>query len=286
MHQNRKNEIIYFDERAFGNGFLHLSMAGRTLPNPNYIICHSQKGDAVWARYNFEYVISGKGYIETKNKTYTVQAGDLFFLNKLQPITYYADKTDPYEKLFLVVEGSLADNLLEAHGITKSVIVAHADARPVFDRVFELADRHGGEFIDAESYTELSCCVLRLAQLISPPDFTVRQNAETLPATVVKNYIENNIYDRITLSELASVVGFSVSQTERVFKAKYGISPVRYALDKKLELARHLFSTTYLNVGEVAERLAFSNVKYFSRQFKRAFGKSPSHYIKTLKPFS
>ena len=279
MKNNRKNEIIYFDERSRGNDFLHLAMAGKTLPNPNYLIVHSSKAGTVWERYNFEYVVSGKGYIETKEKTIPVRAGDLYFLNKLQQHTYYADRDDPFEKLFLVVEGSLVDSILSAHGITESAAVVHADARAIFEQAFALANKHAGEFFDAESYTELSCCILRLAQLIAPPQFNERERKEN-PAVVAKNFIDYNVYERIDLSEIASAVHLSVSQTERVFRAMYGVPPMRYALDKKLNVAKHLFMTTFLNVSEVAERLSFTNVKYFSRQFKAAFGQSPSSYMK------
>ena len=279
MHSNRKNEIIYFDERSHGNSFFHLSMAGRTLPNPNYIICHSRKSGALWERYNFEYVISGKGYIETRDKTLPVGKGDLYFLNKLQQHTYYADKQAPYEKLFIVVEGSLADKMLEAHGVTESALVVHADARALFEQIIALSDRHEGQFIDAEAYTEISSILLKLIQLVKPPDFNTTAMDEH-PATIIKNYIDYNIYDKITLAEIADTVHLSVSQTERIFKAKYGVSPVRYMLDKKLEVAKHLFITTYLNVTEVSKRLAFSDIKYFSRLFKAKFGQSPSRYMK------
>ena len=211
MHSNRKNEIIYFDERSHGNSFFHLSMAGRTLPNPNYIICHSRKSGALWERYNFEYVISGKGYIETRDKTLTVGKGDLYFLNKLQQHTYYADKQAPYEKLFIVVEGSLADKMLEAHGVTESALVVHADARALFEQIIALSDRHEGQFIDAEAYTEISSILLKLIQLVKPPDFNTTAMDEH-PATIIKNYIDYNIYDKITLAEIADTVHLSVSR--------------------------------------------------------------------------
>ena len=136
MRYNRKHEIIYLDERTYSNDFFCLAMAGKTLPNPNYIINHSYKDGSVWDKYNFEYVLSGKGYIETRDKTYCVGEGDLFFLNKLQQHVYYADRKEPYEKLFLVVSGSLVDSLLADHGVTESVIVAHTDAKAIFEQAF------------------------------------------------------------------------------------------------------------------------------------------------------
>ena len=63
-----------------------------------------------------------------------MQKGDLYFLNKYQQHIYYADKNDPYDKYFLVVEGKLVDKFLEAHDITESVIVVHKDVADVSAR--------------------------------------------------------------------------------------------------------------------------------------------------------
>lgn len=280
MHINRKDEIIYFDERQAKNGFFHLSMCGITLPNPNYIIHHAPKGGSMWDAYNFEYVVSGKGYIETTDKKFTVAAGDLFFLKKLQQHTYYADRTDPYKKLFFVVDGSLADEILKAHGVNESIAVVHADAGPIFEHIFSILEKCGERSIDDSSYTELSCCFLKFVQLIAPPDFTA-VSVQNHPAVAIKNYVDYNIYERITLTELADVVHLSVSQAERIFKTKYGVSLIKYTLNKKLDTARQLLATTHLNIGEVSERLSFGSPKYFSRQFKLRFGFSPSEFIRS-----
>lgn len=164
MHVNRKNENIWLDERLFGNEYFHVSMAGETTPNPNYIISHTPETDSGWNRYNFEYVLSGKGYIETKDRVYAVQKGDLYFLNKYQQHIYYADKNDPYDKYFLVVEGKLVDKFLEAHDITESVIVVHKDVADVFRQAFRAlsaADKTGDE-----TYNAMTGIVLKLVQAV------------------------------------------------------------------------------------------------------------------------
>jgi YesN/AraC family two-component response regulator len=43
-----------------------------------------------------------------------------------------------------------------------------------------------------------------------------------------------------------------------------------------VERARHLLDETELTVGQVATILGYSDVAYFSRQFKRYAGRSPS----------
>ncbi|MCQ2399061.1 MAG: AraC family transcriptional regulator [Clostridia bacterium] len=75
----------------------------------------------------------------------------------------------------------------------------------------------------------------------------------------------------------------SVSQTERAFKEAYSVSPIRYALLEKLSVAKKLFTSTSMTVREVAEKLSFDNVNYFSRQFKKAYGISPQRFIREKK---
>lgn len=129
------------------------------------------------------------------------------------------------------MEGSLADKMLEAHGVTESALVVHADARALFEQIIALSDRHEGQFIDAEAYTEISSILLKLIQLVKPPDFNTTAMDEH-PATIIKNYIDYNIYDKITLAEIADTVHLSVSQTERIFKAKYGVRRPIHARQK------------------------------------------------------
>jgi AraC-like DNA-binding protein len=49
-----------------------------------------------------------------------------------------------------------------------------------------------------------------------------------------------------------------------------------------LHKAKELFSTTDLNVTEVTFSVGFKNLEYFSREFTREFGKTPSEFGKWL----
>ena len=51
-------------------------------------------------------MVKGKGYVEINGETHEVKAGDLYFLAPMQEETYYADKDDPFEKMFLCCAGT------------------------------------------------------------------------------------------------------------------------------------------------------------------------------------
>lgn len=278
-YANRKKEIIYLDERLHTNESLHLAMLGITNPTPQYLICHSAKTNTLWNRYNFEFVLSGKGYIETKGKKYTVEAGDLFFLNKFREHTYYSDMKDPYEKMFIVVEGGLVDNLIAYHNLTESVVIKHVQAKHLFERLFELAKTHNTSQLDSLCYAEIASTLIELLQIIKPLPFTTI-SPDSSPERVMYDYIENNLYSKIRVEDVANVAHLSVSYAQKIFKQKFSKPILRYIMDKKLQLAQHLFLTTYLNVNTVSERLSFENPKHFSKMFKQKYGLSPSKYIK------
>jgi len=68
----------------------------------------------------------------------------------------------------------------------------------------------------------------------------------------------------------------SVSTLERWTKKVYGVSPMKYMVNYKLDRAMNLLEHNTYKVKEVVHLLGFSSISYFSSCFKKKFGKSPS----------
>ena len=51
-----------------------------------------------------------------------------------------------------------------------------------------------------------------------------------------------------------------------------------FSFKERIEIARQLLSTGLYNVTQVAERAGFDSVSYFSAEFRRLTGETPSHY--------
>jgi AraC-like DNA-binding protein len=281
MYTNRKEEIIYLDDLFRANDFLHTSLLGVTKPTPSYFICHSAKIGTLWKYYNLEYVVSGKGYIETPEGKFTVSAGTAFFLNKNCEHVYYADKNEPFEKYFVCISGSLMDRLVEFHGLNDSVTVKNVDLSGIFERMFALAKDCEGEFFPTH-YPAFCGLLTELLQTFAPTNFTAIKQDNT-PAERMREYIEKNIYSKLNLEEIANASNLSVSYAQKIFKKQYNLSIIDYVIDRKLHLARHFLVYTYLNVEAVSEKLSFSNPKYFSKMFKKKYGLAPLQYSKKIR---
>ncbi|MNO05578.1 Arabinose operon regulatory protein [compost metagenome] len=63
-------------------------------------------------------------------------------------------------------------------------------------------------------------------------------------------------------------------------KRVYGLTPMEYLTDYRLEQAKLLLLKTEIPVAAVAERTGFENTAYFSRRFTSKVGISPLRYRK------
>jgi len=80
------------------------------------------------------------------------------------------------------------------------------------------------------------------------------------------------------LKQVASMLGMSYTRFRTVFKEQTGFSPHQYRLEVKINKAKAMLKQTPLTVTEIADRLGFSSVYYFSRLFKSKTGQSPCRY--------
>ncbi|WP_082633081.1 AraC family transcriptional regulator [Lacimicrobium alkaliphilum] len=92
------------------------------------------------------------------------------------------------------------------------------------------------------------------------------------------NFIKDNFTRDISITELAEHAHLSVSALERRFRKSLGKSPRQLINQLRLEYSRRLLIESKNPVYWVAEHCGFGDANYFSRQFMREFGESPSSF--------
>jgi transcriptional regulator GlxA family with amidase domain len=88
--------------------------------------------------------------------------------------------------------------------------------------------------------------------------------------------MEANIEEPLSLDEIASLVGVSRRQIERLFKRYVGQVPTRYYLDMRLRRARELLLQTAMSIMEIAVACGFQSPPHFSKCYRNLFGHTPS----------
>lgn len=91
-------------------------------------------------------------------------------------------------------------------------------------------------------------------------------------------YIRKNLDKEIELEALAKVCCLSKDHFIRLFKKEMKTTPIKYINQKKIEKAQLMLFTGHRSVKDIAYALAFNNVSYFDRLFKRFVGCTPIEY--------
>ena len=105
------------------------------------------------------------------------------------------------------------------------------------------------------------------------------QSDERLVAA--KEYMDLYFKEKECLSGAVEICRLTGRRFNDIFKIRYGVTPNRYLIAKKIDYAKQLLSIGYLPISEVADMAGFSDVYYFSKLFKQETGATPGNYKKS-----
>jgi AraC-like DNA-binding protein len=153
------------------------------------------------------------------------------------------------------------------------------------ERLWQLGSMLARESAQPDAYSSLACdCLvtLLLVQLFRSDQrrFTPARVARLSPAQVrrVTEHIEAHLAERISLAELAQLVGTSQSHFSHAFKATTGLPPHRWQLEARIRQSQALLSRRRSSVADVALATGFADQSHFTRVFRRVVGETPANW--------
>ncbi len=96
---------------------------------------------------------------------------------------------------------------------------------------------------------------------------------------IQKHFLE----EKIPIRTLAEKCGISEVYLKKLFIKKFKVPPIKYIIQLKINYACDLLSLGQYSVTQVAELCNFTDVYFFSKQFKSYLGISPSTYVNKYK---
>lgn len=94
----------------------------------------------------------------------------------------------------------------------------------------------------------------------------------------VREYIEDNIDQRISVELLAGLANLSVCYFVRAFKHSVGITPHDYLIRQRVERTKQLLAGTDMPLSQIALAAGFADQSHFARRFRQHVGMSPRDY--------
>lgn len=85
---------------------------------------------------------------------------------------------------------------------------------------------------------------------------------------------------RLSVSEMAALVGLSESWFATVFRQTTGKTPLQWQLSRRIEAARQLMDDEALSIAEIAAQYGFADQAHFTKVFRQFTGDTPAAWRK------
>ncbi len=149
---------------------------------------------------------------------------------------------------------------------------------PCFEEVSDIADT----FHSSDNIFEICRCILHLFELLvhhcNTSDFDVIKNdisSHNLRKIIL--WTENNYLKKISIDEVAAIVGYEKHYFCNKFKVLTGISYINYVNNLRIQHACRLLANGS-SVSDVCNECGFENLSYFIQLFKKIAGVTPKTY--------
>ncbi|MGI6005957.1 MAG: response regulator [Ruminococcus sp.] len=122
----------------------------------------------------------------------------------------------------------------------------------------------------------LSDYVLKVMELCND----AQKSFEARPIREVKEYIEKNYAQKLSLEEIGKVVCLNPVYLSTLFKNQTGMTITNYMIKVRMEEAKRLLRETHMNVSSIAAKVGYTDTKFFSKTFMKQVGIKPVEYRK------
>jgi AraC family transcriptional regulator len=94
----------------------------------------------------------------------------------------------------------------------------------------------------------------------------------------LREHIDSNIDQRISVETLAKLANLSVCYFVRAFKLSVGVTPHDYLIRRRVKRTMELLSDTDMSLSEIALAAGFADQSHCARRFRQHVGMSPRDY--------
>ncbi|MEO0676610.1 MAG: GlxA family transcriptional regulator [Pseudomonadota bacterium] len=183
--------------------------------------------------------------------------------------TIHWENQDSFTEEFDEVELTKSIFVIDGNRVTTAGGTASIDLMLKF-----IADDHGEELANAVA-DQLIYSTIRTDQDTQRLSIPTRIGVRHPKLSLVIQQMELNIEEPISPSILASDVGMSTRQLERLFRRYLNRSPKRYYMELRLQKARNLLMQTDMSVINVALACGFASPSHFSKCYRAHYNTTP-----------
>lgn len=264
-------------------------------PNQKLLYAHSSIYAKDWlsilhTHYFSElfFILDGAGHFIIEDKLYPVSVNDLVIV---KPNILHTEISTPEHPLKYIVLGIEGLDLTPNTAQDEDVLFCITNLNDIKDTVLFLLKQLISE-TDTQAFGYERLCQNYIENLVITLNRHPKFSTTLIPVdtkknsrlcTTIRRHIDSHYKDDITLDSLANLVHVSKYHIIHTFTEEYGISPIKYLSNKRIEESCHLLQTTDYPLSSISRTLGFSSPSYFSQAFKKEMHVAPLEYRKTFR---
>ncbi|CAG7646250.1 HTH-type transcriptional activator RhaR [Paenibacillus solanacearum] len=242
-------------------------------------------------------IVQGPVWLQIDQHSFRAETDEIYFINSCQvhSVTSFRgvncvilgmvfDKTLLFSQENMEMK-HLVSLFLRSDKVENKYTKTHpiwADLNNEMDKAYQeyTLEEAGHEYCILSSVYRVIFPILRLYKQelnSSPPQHYASHYMRLKPAI---DYMEEHLADKVYMDTVCEKVNLSLNYFSILFKKVFGMPPVQYMTQLRMNRAKRLLLDEGKSVTEIAELCGFCNINYFDKVFKEKNGFSPMEFRK------
>lgn len=252
--------------------------------------------------WEFQCVDKGEAEVRTDDGTHYLSRGQVIFHkpNEFHTMTA-AGKSAPNIVVVSFACDSPCMNFFEKRILSLSdaernlmgLLIAEARrciASPLDDPYLEKMEKRTDCMFGAQQLIRLYLeqILISMIRRLTMPQLSVHmEQLGTHPHSATYNkilfYLEEHIQQYVSIEDICHDNLIGRSQLQKLFREQHNCGVIEFFSRMKIEFAKQLIRENQMNFTQISDFLGYSSIHYFSRQFKKISGMTPSEYAVSIK---
>jgi AraC-like DNA-binding protein len=283
MKHTRNSEVRYmtYAENNLWNtkvntiGFESISAHSSypSLGHPQEYSFNFERG-RVLQEFQLVYITKGSGQFASQQiQKCDIEEGTIVLLKPEEWHTYRPDETTGWECYWVGFSGLGAENLSTLNQLNK--IGYDEEMVGLYRKILDVSND------ERPGYQQLISGILihLVAHLIyRAKDKNWRDKQVIDKIDKARILIREKINTQLSPEEIAASLNMSYTWFRRMFRQYTGLAPAQYIAQLKIQKAKEVLSVSNKTIKEIAIDLGFESIDYFSTQFRKQTGQTPTQF--------
>lgn len=264
-------------------GEMSVLFSGKGQPVEGHFI-----GPAVHDYYLIHIVLEGEGVFETLGETYPCTAGDAFVIFPDILVKYEASMSKPWQYMWIGFSGEIVEASLSSIGITPDRAVIRGCSLQTMKRMFRSLRKSMERTaypalanMEAAGWLRLILYELGLLHPMEEAESSALQSRSYRQIDQAIRLLSLQYGQQLSIEGIARTLGYHRAHLTRLFKEATGLSPMQYLFKVRMKKAEELLEGD-LTIAQVSASVGYNDPLFFTKQFRKWSGQSPTEFRRAL----